>query len=338
MTMQKRLLVLVVGAMAGMVVAASAAFACANLTTINLSEDSAAAGSTVGFRGDAFRDSSEEKPASDVVVHWNSRSGEVLWSGPSANRTVEGTFTVPNVEPGNYMVVATQFYEDTGDPVPGAPARASIEVTSAQASGAAVSRTQAGEGKTSAASGEQAAAAEQGGAVSQPSDSEQPGAQASSLPQESAAGTSAAGTQSGAATSQSAASASSVNTTAVGSSPAEPNAAATSPSSTAAVTPPAVEQAARFAAAERLAAVSQAAAAPVSQVAGAAAFAAAERAAAASQDVTAASPQSAWSSAASTTTAAWTLLALALAMGAALLATRTRRRAFGLAVGRLPMP
>lgn len=340
MTTQKRLLVLVLGTMAGMLMAASAAFACANLTTINLSTQSAAPGSTVDFRADAFRDSTDENPASDIVVHWDAQDGPALASGPSVNRTLEGSFTVPDVESGQYIVVATQYYIDTGDPVPGAPARQSIEVTGAEASGAAVQSTQASEGDAGAA-GAPAPAAEEGGAASPSGPAEAP-AQASSAPQESAAAPPAAASGPAPAASPQVSATSPSQTTAA--TPSSPPAASSTPatqdaSPAAAVmtSSPAVEQAARFAAAERAAGLHEVAAVPVSQAGEAARFAATERAA---STTGAAAPQAttSWSALPSAAAAGWGLLALVLAMGAALMTTRRRRRGMGLAVGRLPMP
>lgn len=164
-TTNRRVLVLVLGALAGMVVAASAAFACAAITSITMSSSSAAAGSTLDFRGDAFRDGPEQavedgpRPVSDVVVRWNSRTGEELWSGRSENRTIAGSITVPaGTAPGQYMIVATQSYTDTGDPVPGSPARVSLEVTGAAASGAAVSSASLDETAAAPAASEESTA------------------------------------------------------------------------------------------------------------------------------------------------------------------------------------
>lgn len=139
-TTQKRLLVLVLGAMAAVVMAASVAFACAAITTLTLESGTAAAGSTVDGRGDAFRHGDGFE---NVVLSFESRDGQQLWTGPVAeDRTVQYSFTVPNVAPGHYALIATQLTAD-GKPVPGSPARTTLQVTApAAASGAAVAQTE----------------------------------------------------------------------------------------------------------------------------------------------------------------------------------------------------
>lgn len=140
-TTQKRLLVLVLGTMAAVVMAASVAFACAAITTIKLESASAAAGSTIEGRGDAFR---HGDGFGNVVLTFETREGQQLWTGPVAeDRTVNFSFTVPDVAPGHYALVATQAGAD-GKPVPGSPARTTLQITpAAAASGAAVAQTEA---------------------------------------------------------------------------------------------------------------------------------------------------------------------------------------------------
>ncbi|HVM13924.1 MAG TPA: hypothetical protein VM287_06310 [Egibacteraceae bacterium] len=337
MTAKQRLLVIVLG-MAGMVLAASAAFACANLVTINVSEHSGTPGSTVAFRVDATRDdpapdAQQPRAVSDVVVRWNGHNGQELARGRSVNRTLSGSFTIPDVPPGQYMVLANQTYTDTGDPVPGAPARTTIEVTAAQAAGAAVSSQ-----STDTSPAAPAAPAEESSVASQPAAPAAPAAQ--TAPQQSAATPPAAHQPAASAQTQGA--------------PASPQASAVSPSesgvvapasaptgavaapqqpSPAVTSPTGVEQAARarFAAAERAAA-----AAGLHEVAAqSTAHPAADRAPAQAA-ATAPSPQTTWWSALPASAAAgWVILALGLAMAAAL--SNRRRHGLGLAVGRLPL-
>lgn len=329
-TTQRRLLVLVLGAMAGVVVAASAAFACANLAAITLSTNTAAPGSTVEFRGDAFRDGpaepQEEGPdaVTDVVVRWNSRSGEELWSGRSENRTVTGSFTVPDVSAGHYMVVATQYYVESGAPVAGAPARASIEVTGAPASSGAVASASAEQGGAAPAASDESAAP-----APAPEEAPAPAA-ATTAPQQSTAAPSAA--------------ASTPEAPAATSAPAASNSGA----SAAAATPPAASDTGQAAPAaqprvevtsphampnirENVAAATADATSPALD----ALRSTAQGAATAPQASTALSSAtgSPWWSV--LPAAGWALLALALALGATLATSRGRRVATGLAVGRL---
>lgn len=349
MTARQRLLVIVVG-MAGMVLAASAAFACANLVTINVSEHSATPGSTVTFRVDATRDdpapdAEQPREVSDVVVRWNGHDGQELARGRSVNRTMSGSITIPDdVAPGRYMILANQTYTDTGVPVPGAPARTTIEVTAAQASGAAVS-SQSTPSDTGAADAAPVAPAEEARAPSQPAAPAAPGAQSNSVPQESAATAPAAAPQPAAPTEGAAVSprASAVSpsgaVTPSESSGATAGSTRTGPVaapqqlSPAVTSPTGVEQAARarFAAAERAAA-----AAGLHEVAASATSHPAAERAPAQAAATAPSPQTTWWSALPGSAAAgWAILALGLAMAAALL--NRRRHGLGLAVGRLPL-
>lgn len=348
MTARQRLLVIVVG-MAGMVLAASAAFACANLVTINVSEHSATPGSTVTFRVDATRDdpapdAEQPREVSDVVVRWNGHDGQELARGRSVNRTMSGSITIPDdVAPGRYMILANQTYTDTGVPVPGAPARTTIEVTAAQASGAAVS-SQSTPSDTGAADAAPVAPAEEARAPSQPAAPAAPGAQSNSVPQESAATAPAAAPQpaaptEGAAVSPRASAVSPSGAVTPSESGATAGSTRTGPVaapqqlSPAVTSPTGVEQAARarFAAAERAAA-----AAGLHEVAASATSHPAAERAPAQAAATAPSPQTTWWSALPGSAAAgWAILALGLAMAAALL--NRRRHGLGLAVGRLPL-
>lgn len=137
-TTHKRLLVLVLGAMAGMLVAASAAYACASLATLKLDNATAAVGTTVDGRGDSFRDGDGFTP---VTLHLETRDGDVLWSGTTENRTINFSFTVPDVEPGVYALVGVQKFVD-GRPAAGTPARTTLEITPAGGASAASAVTE----------------------------------------------------------------------------------------------------------------------------------------------------------------------------------------------------
>lgn len=181
-TTQKRLLVLVLGTMAAVVMAASVAFACAAITTIKLESASAAAGSTIEGRGDAFR---HGDGFGNVVLTFENREGQQLWTGPVAeDRTVNFSFSVPDVAPGHYALVATQAGAD-GKPVPGSPARTTLQVTpAAAASGAAVAQTEAAGSPAPAPAPVEEAAAPAPVAVApaQASATEQPAAPAPAAP------------------------------------------------------------------------------------------------------------------------------------------------------------
>jgi hypothetical protein len=133
----------VVVAVGALVVSVGAsAFACANLATLNLSVGSASAGATVTFTGASFavpRASTGLAPT-PVVVHWQSQDGPVLVQAtPDRYGSISASFTVPEVRPGTYIIVATQLtprrtpgsppdQAPTLFPEPGTPARASFEV------------------------------------------------------------------------------------------------------------------------------------------------------------------------------------------------------------------
>ena len=160
---------LMLGAVAGPLVLASAAWACANLATLTLDSSSATAGETVNFTGSRFGETGPAPKAGEVVLHWNARDGEVLASTPAdASRNISGSITIPNVPAGNYVVVATQLKAD-GDPVAGTPGRYPIEVVAAGAS--------SGSSFTSAPVSEQAPApAPQQSSVAAPEQSSAPAA------------------------------------------------------------------------------------------------------------------------------------------------------------------
>ena len=118
------------GAVAVPLVAASIAYACGALASLSVSPASGDVGSTVSGVGKGFSNSHGGAPSAEpVVVHFNSRTGPVLWSGrPDASGNIEFSFTVPKADPGSYTLIATQNNAD-GVPASGTPARASFQVT-----------------------------------------------------------------------------------------------------------------------------------------------------------------------------------------------------------------
>ncbi|MEX2619047.1 MAG: hypothetical protein WD250_02395 [Egibacteraceae bacterium] len=313
-TTTRRLFVVVLGVLAASMAAASVAFACANLTTLVFSSDTAEAGSTLDARMDRFRDG---EGFSDIVMTFETRDGAVLWSGPAGeDRGADATITVPNVDPGHYAFVATQT-DAEGKPVAGAPARASLEITGGGA--AAVSAQEAPATAAVPASVEEApAAAPAPEAVPAPATAP---AQASTAPVE----TSAAPASTEAASSTQAAASS-----APAAAPAQPAteqgaaASAATPAETTAATVAQPTAFDRFAAVERAAATSTAATLATVPAADVAAAQPAGASAAAQTALTEAP-------ALASTLALWMLAGVA-AFGLAVLATR--RRGFGMAVAR----
>ncbi|MFN2504678.1 MAG: hypothetical protein ABR540_10730 [Acidimicrobiales bacterium] len=111
------------------VIAASAAFACTNLATLNLSSSSGGPGDAVTVTGSSFRVNAKDVAASDpVVLHWNGVDGATLAEvRPDKAGNLSATFTVPEGQPGYYVIVATQK-DAKGVDAYGTPARASYQI------------------------------------------------------------------------------------------------------------------------------------------------------------------------------------------------------------------
>lgn len=109
----------------GMLLAVTAmvAYACTNLASLNLETSTGAAGDQLTVSGSSFGAEPE------VVLHWNSVEGQELASvTPDQAGNITASITVPeDVQPGYYVVVATQTAED-GSQVFGGPARAAFQV------------------------------------------------------------------------------------------------------------------------------------------------------------------------------------------------------------------
>ncbi len=111
------------------------AFACANLASAKLSRAAATPGSTVSFMGRNFNSNAAASP---VSIRWNGRAGQVLATArPASTGKVSTTFTVPNVKPGYYVVVATQIAPN-GRPASGTPGRAPLRVAAGRSSSTVV--------------------------------------------------------------------------------------------------------------------------------------------------------------------------------------------------------
>lgn len=112
------------------VVAASTAFACTNIATINLSDSQGRPGRTVMVTGSSFGaiKRSSTAPPVPIKVRWDGSEGPVL---AEAMADTFGQFsvqiTIPDVAPGRYVVLAVQRDVDGYD-IYGSPARAAFAV------------------------------------------------------------------------------------------------------------------------------------------------------------------------------------------------------------------
>ncbi len=115
-------------AVAAMAFTAIAAFACTNLATLNLSSGSGGAGDAIAVTGSSFRVATGDNPAMPVVLNWNGVDGPVLaQTTPDAAGNISATFSVPEGQPGYYVIVASQKDAEGADAY-GTPARASFQI------------------------------------------------------------------------------------------------------------------------------------------------------------------------------------------------------------------
>lgn len=111
----------------GVLALGATAWACTNLATLNLSSPAGQAGDTLTVTGSAFRVPSEGAP-DPVVLTWNGVDGPVLATvTPDSAGNISATFSVPQGEPGYYVLVASQTDADGIDAY-GTPARAAFEI------------------------------------------------------------------------------------------------------------------------------------------------------------------------------------------------------------------
>jgi hypothetical protein len=130
MTLKKRL-GFIFGALAAVVGLASAAYACAALTTLELSPNKARPGATVTVSGGNYvRNQDAANPThTDVEIRLDTRRGRILAvTQPTADRRISTTFEVPQVKAGWHTVLATQYRNSDGAPVAGTPGRAQLKV------------------------------------------------------------------------------------------------------------------------------------------------------------------------------------------------------------------
>ncbi|HWC12781.1 MAG TPA: hypothetical protein VG455_16350 [Acidimicrobiales bacterium] len=124
---RRRLLVLS-GALAAPIVAASAAFACQSLATATVTPKSGPSGTVVNLAGSNY---SSSPTSSAIEVHLDSRTGPVLASTGPASR-INLDFAVTG-SVGYHSLIVTQ-YTGSGAPVAGTPGRAAFQITSGAAS------------------------------------------------------------------------------------------------------------------------------------------------------------------------------------------------------------
>src|SRR5215467_7581632 len=130
MNLRKKVSLVFASAAAATVVAGAAAFACTNLATLNLSSSAGKAGDTVTVTGSSFNVNSKDVTQSfPVVLHWNGVDGATLAQvQPDKAGNISATFTVPDGQPGYYVIVATQRDTKTNADVYGKPARARYQI------------------------------------------------------------------------------------------------------------------------------------------------------------------------------------------------------------------
>ena len=129
MNLRRKCLLGLGGASGALVLAGAAAFACTNLATLNLSSNAGKAGDTVTVTGSSFRvDRTDVTRSLPVILHWNGVDGAVLAQvQPDKAGNISATFSVPEGQPGYYVIVATQRNAQGVDQY-GTPARASYQI------------------------------------------------------------------------------------------------------------------------------------------------------------------------------------------------------------------
>ena len=134
------------GVCAAVLIVASAAFACTNLATVNLSSSMGKPGQAITVTGTGFMANAAEMPMDGmdmdmsagpmadmsvrlpVVIRWNGPDGPVLSTAvPDRSGTISVLFTIPETQAGHYVVVAVQKNAHGYD-VYGTPARAPLQV------------------------------------------------------------------------------------------------------------------------------------------------------------------------------------------------------------------
>ncbi|MGH9222271.1 MAG: hypothetical protein ACRD2W_00355, partial [Acidimicrobiales bacterium] len=126
MSLRRTTLGTVAPAGVALVVWSAAAFACTNLATLNLSSATGRAGDTITVTGSSFR--MPANVTTGIQIKWNGVEGAVLSEvRPDRAGNFSTTFTVPESQPGYYVVTAV-LRDARGIDVSGTPARAQFQV------------------------------------------------------------------------------------------------------------------------------------------------------------------------------------------------------------------
>ena len=112
--------------------AGAAAFACTNISTLNISDSTGRPGDRIDVTGSSFGNSSPtgRRTATPlpVRIHWNGAEGPVLAEVvPDAVGNISASIIIPDASPGHYVILAVQQDSD-GYHMYGTPARISFEV------------------------------------------------------------------------------------------------------------------------------------------------------------------------------------------------------------------
>jgi len=119
--------------LSGLVVMAAGAFACTNISTLNISDSSGRPGSTVKITGTSFGNSSPAGRRTTtplpVRIRWNGAEGPTLAEMlPDSAGNISASVTIPpQAAPGHYVIFAVQQDAD-GYHMYGTPARIAYEV------------------------------------------------------------------------------------------------------------------------------------------------------------------------------------------------------------------
>ncbi|MEW6153682.1 MAG: hypothetical protein AB1673_06800 [Actinomycetota bacterium] len=129
MNLRKKVAVAFGAAATATVLTGAAVFACTNLATLNLSSAAGKPGDTVTVTGSSFRVNAQDVASSfPVQLRWNGVDGAMLAEvQPDRVGNISATFTVPDGQPGYYVLVATQR-DAQGVDTYGTPARASYQI------------------------------------------------------------------------------------------------------------------------------------------------------------------------------------------------------------------
>ena len=123
---------LVMLAMCGLIVTSAGAFACTNISTLNISDSSGRPGSTVLVTGTSFGNSSPTGRRTStplpVRIRWNGSEGQTLAEVlPDTAGNISASVTIPAAAPGHYVIFAVQQDAD-GYHMYGTPARIAYQV------------------------------------------------------------------------------------------------------------------------------------------------------------------------------------------------------------------